>query len=83
MNLPYLTADKANHAVYGAVLSLAGALVAYAAVQPMWIGALILATTFAVAKEVYDRVSGRGCSEVLDAVATVAGAMPVVLVTVL
>ncbi len=78
--LPLIPHDKANHIAYGAGASLAGALAAVPAGQPLWLGALAVAVLFAVGKEVYDRASKRGTPDVLDAVATVAGALPAVLV---
>lgn len=72
MNLPVLPADKANHFAYGAVLAGIGAL------HSVLAGAALCAV-FAIGKEVYDRVSGKGNPEVADALATLAGALPVVL----
>ena len=80
MPLPLIPHDKALHATYGALLALIGALCALAVGQPLWLGALALAVLFAVGKEVYDRTSRRGTPDALDAVATVAGALPAVIV---
>jgi hypothetical protein len=77
--LPTIPYDKALHVAYGAALGLAGALIAHALQQPMWAGALGLAVAFGVAKEVRDRM-GHGTPDVLDALATVAGALPAVIV---
>jgi len=76
MNLPSLPADKANHFVYGAALAGVGALHSALA------GA-VLCWVFAIGKEVYDRVSKRGTPDRWDAVATAAGAVPVLLPLVL
>ena len=75
--IPY---DKALHVAYGALLALLGALAALVIGQPLWLGALLLAALFAVGKEVYDRITRRGTPDALDAVATVAGALPTVIV---
>jgi hypothetical protein len=83
LKLPTIPHDKAMHACYGAALSLVGALLAYATQRPLWAGALILAVVFAVATEIRDRITKRGTPELLDAVATVAGALPAVIVSLL
>jgi hypothetical protein len=80
MKLPTIPYDKALHVTYGAAIGLVGALAARFFHLPMWAGALAAATLFAVAKEVRDRVSGKGTPDVLDAVATVAGAVPCAVV---
>ena len=80
MPLPLIPHDKANHVAYGALAGLVGALAALAVGQPLWLGALALAVLFAVGKEVYDRATSRGTPDALDAVATVAGALPAVIV---
>lgn len=67
MNLPIIPADKANHAVYGAAIACAGAVVA----GPL-IGAL-LCVMAALGKEIYDRASGRGTTELPDVFWTLAG----------
>lgn len=72
MNLPQLDHDKANHFVYGAVLAGIGAL------HSVLAGAALCAV-FAIGKEVYDRVSKRGTPDPNDALATLAGALPVLV----
>jgi hypothetical protein len=72
MNLPQLPADKANHFAYGAALAGVGAL------HSVLAGAALCAL-FAIGKEVYDRVTKRGNPEVADAVATLLGAVPVLV----
>lgn len=78
--LPVLPYDKAMHIAYGAALSIPGVLVAHHLSLPLWAGALALPVLFGVGKEVYDRVSKRGTPDFMDAVATVAGALPAVIV---
>lgn len=70
--MPILPADKANHFVYGSVLAGVGSL------HSLLAGAALCAA-FAIGKEIYDRVSKRGNPEVADAIATLAGAVPVLL----
>lgn len=72
MNLPVIPADKANHAVYGAALAALGGL------HSLALGALLCAA-FAIGKEVYDQARKTGNPEVLDAVATLAGGVLVLL----
>ena len=72
MNMPYIPADKANHFAYGAILAGLGSLHSVA------VGAA-LCVALAIAKEVYDRVSKRGTPEIMDAVWTVAGGLPVLI----
>lgn len=78
MNLPLLPQDKANHAVYGAVI----ACVISIFFGPWW--ALIAIAAVAVLKEVSDwwqnsRNGGSHGVEFLDAAATIAGGVLVVL----
>lgn len=73
--LPQLPADKANHFAYGAVIAAVGCLV-----SPLSGAALCLA--FAVSKEVYDRVSGKGHAEFWDAIATMLGGAIVIIAAV-
>lgn len=84
MNLPQLSHDKANHAVYGAVIFA----VTYAAAALMRLPALQVAcgmvVLLAVAKEVYDRANSTfHTPDPLDALATIGGgalcAIPVVI----
>ena len=77
---PLIPYDKALHISYGAALGLIGAMAALIISQPMWLGALTLATVVGVGKEVYDYVSKRGTPDFLDAVATIIGALPTVIV---
>lgn len=72
MNLPTLTADKANHLAYGALLVCLGAFHSVAA------GAA-LCIVFAVGKEALDRVRKTGKPEFADALATMAGGALVLL----
>lgn len=78
--LPSFPADKANHHLYGTWYALFGAGVCLLAGWPIWAGALIGCTIPAVGKEVIDKVSGKGTPEVMDAVYTIAGGVPVALV---
>lgn len=72
MNLPLVPLDKANHFIYGAIAASLGGLHSVA------IGGL-LCVLVAVAKEIYDKRSGKGDPEVLDVVATVLGGAVVLL----
>lgn len=72
MKFPVIPADKANHFAYGAMLAGLGAF------HSVLAGAALCAVV-AVGKEVYDRVSRRGTPDVMDALFTVAGALPVLL----
>lgn len=67
MNLPVLPQDKANHAVYGAVIAAIVSLVGL----PL---ALLVVAGFAIGKEVYDWRQNKPY-EVMDAVATVCGGL--------
>jgi formiminotetrahydrofolate cyclodeaminase len=67
MNLPVLPQDKANHAVYGAVIAAIVSIVSL----PL---ALLVVAGFAIGKEVYDWRQNKPY-EVLDAVATVCGGL--------
>ena len=73
MTLPSIPQDKANHAVIGAVLACAGALL----VGPVTGAALCL--LFAIGKEIADWLSGKGTPELLDAIYTAAGGALVLL----
>lgn len=79
MSLPILPPDKANHFVYGSLAGCLGALSAPALGLSPALGALLAAAVAGVAKEIRDRVTGRGNPESLDAIATAAGALPVIL----
>lgn len=61
--------DKQAHVLAGAVIALAVAAVA----GPVWGG--IAGIMAGVAKEAFDRLTGRGVPDVWDAVATDAGAI--------
>jgi formiminotetrahydrofolate cyclodeaminase len=67
MNLPVLPQDKANHAVYGAVIAAIVSIVGL----PL---ALLVVAGFALGKEVYDWRQNKQ-PEVLDALATVCGGL--------
>lgn len=62
-----MTIDKYKHVVVSAALSAVLALV-----LPWWAAALVT-LAIGVAKEVYDKVSGRGCAEWGDLVADLVG----------
>jgi len=72
MLLPQLPQDKANHALYGALICAS----CHWAIGP-W--ALIPVIIAAVGKELYDLYTGKGNGEILDAVCTVAGGAIVLL----
>jgi UPF0716 family protein affecting phage T7 exclusion len=67
MNLPVLPQDKANHAVYGAVIA------AIVSIVGLPLGLLVVAG-FAISKEVYDWRQNKQ-PEMLDAAATVCGGL--------
>lgn len=84
MNLPMLPADKANHALYGALVFLAaGAAAAQAGLPHAGAIAMAASATAAVAKEATDYIANRRALasqakplhgvEWLDAAATAAG----------
>lgn len=62
-----MTIDKYKHVVVSAALSAVLALV-----LPWWAAALVT-LGIGVAKEVYDKVSGKGCAEWGDLLADVLG----------
>lgn len=68
--IPVIPADKANHACYGGMLACLGSMHSIA------VGAAVCAL-FAIGKEIYDRTSGKGTPDVLDAVATMLGGVVV------
>lgn len=87
MNLPLIPHDKANHATYGAALSLVGLAIwaafawflGYAAVSawvPAFAGVVALPVAIGALKEVRDRATGTGTPDPWDFVATVAGGAP-------
>ena len=65
--LPQLPQDKANHFIYGLVIFF---VVGFGTDAVTGMAAAVL---FGAAKEVYDRVSKKGCPETLDFLATAAG----------
>ncbi len=65
--LPIIPQDKANHFIYGLAIFLAVGL-AFGAIP-----GLVAAVLIGAAKEIYDRVSGKGTPDVYDFVATVVG----------
>jgi hypothetical protein len=65
--MPQLPQDKANHFIYGLAIFL---VVGFAIDAVAGVGAAAL---FGAAKEVYDRVSKKGCPEAMDFLATAAG----------
>jgi hypothetical protein len=65
--LPQLPQDKANHFIYGLAIFL---VVGFAIDAVAGVGAAAL---FGAVKEVYDRVSKKGCPEAMDFLATAAG----------
>lgn len=67
MIFPSIPADKANHAVYGAALACLGALI----LGPL--AGAVLCAAAAIGKELYDRISGTGCPELLDTAWTLIG----------
>jgi formiminotetrahydrofolate cyclodeaminase len=67
MNLPVLPQDKANHAVYGAVIAAIVSIVGL----PL---ALLVVAGFALGKEVYDWHQNKQ-PEMLDVAATVCGGL--------
>jgi hypothetical protein len=67
MRLPLLPQDKANHAVYGAVIAAIVSIVGL----PL---ALLVVAGFALGKEVYDWRQNKQ-PEIMDAIATVCGGL--------
>lgn len=78
--LPVIPQDKANHYLYGSALAMLGLILGplLLDLSPV-VGAVSLAGLVGVLKEVVDRVTGSGHPEVADALATLAGALPVVI----
>ena len=79
MNLPQLPQDKANHYIYGSAAAVVGAHVAMQLGIDPRLGAVGTAAAFGFAKEAYDRLTKKGTPDLNDAIATAAGATPVVL----
>lgn len=69
MNLPLIPHDKANHVIYGLVVFLVGNAL------HSWQAGIIAAAAVAVAKELYDKFSGKGTPDGWDVVATIGGAI--------
>jgi hypothetical protein len=69
MMLPIIPQDKANHFVYGCFLAGAGALHSVEA-------GIAICAIFAVAKEVRDKLSGKGTPELADFFWTVLPTVP-------
>lgn len=78
-----ISADKANHAVYGSACGLVGAFLGAAVGAPVWLSVLLSATIVALAKEGLDRITKRGVCDPMDAIATIIGAVPCAAVSVL
>lgn len=78
MKLPLFPQDKANHALYGALIAAVALIAALVGSLPLvsgcWLAA-VASGTFAIGKELHDRQTGRGTPDVFDAVATMAGAL--------
>lgn len=68
--LPLIPQDKANHFIYGCLIYF----VLQVILTPVF--ALIATSGIAIAKEVYDKKSKKGTPEILDALYTIAGAIP-------
>lgn len=60
-------ADKLKHIVVSAIL-----MVALNLILPTWVAALIT-LCIGIGKEIYDKVSGKGCAEWLDLLADIIG----------
>lgn len=69
MFLPILEKDKANHTIYGMVIF---AIVYFLFSWQIAIGTVCF---FALAKETYDNVSGKGTPDFMDFVYTIAGGL--------
>ena len=72
-----LPQDKANHFVYGSIICFLASLI----LTP--IVALAITILIGILKEVYDKVSKKGNPEILDAVATIIGALPIFIINIL
>lgn len=66
--------DKANHFIYGCLIYFVLQFI----LTPVF--ALIATSGIAIAKEVYDKKSKKGTPEILDALYTVAGCIPLFLI---
>lgn len=80
MNLPMLAHDKANHVIYGVMLSSAVLMLSILLGLPAPAAvAMGVNAVFAIGKELYDLHSGKGNPEAADALVTLAGGWFVVL----
>lgn len=83
--LPQLAADKANHHLYGEAAAVAGVVLLPPLARIVGfeldrrLAAAAGAAVVGALKEVWDRLSGKGSPGVADFVATVSGALPVML----
>lgn len=75
MKLPQLSQDKANHFVYGAVITCLTGL----AFGPVMAGGAVM--FFAAGKELYDFYSKKGTPDIWDFFATVLGGVITLLST--
>ena len=73
MSLPIIPLDKANHALYGAVIASVGTLLAGPLVG------IVLCLFAAIGKELYDRAHKTGKADLVDALSTLAGGLLVVV----
>ena len=73
MKLPIIPLDKANHFIYGAVISGLAILV----MPTMY--AFMLTALAGVGKEIYDLYSKKGTPDVNDFLYTIAGSAPVLI----
>lgn len=75
--------DKKGHFIAGAIITLLSALFAWIVGLPLWL-MLVPTAIAAVGKEVYDRQHPeKHTCDVWDAVATVLGAVPVIIIVVI
>ena len=79
MSLPQLPQDKANHYIYGSAAAVVGQYVTAQLGVDSRLGAVVFAALVGFGKELYDHVSKKGTVDMNDAIATAAGALPVVL----
>jgi hypothetical protein len=80
MPLPTIPHDKALHVIYGAAAACIGALAAHLMELPPLDVAPAAALALGVAKEFYDKRTGRrGAYDPRDILATAVGALPVVV----
>ncbi len=62
-----ITEDKLKHALVSAIIAVVLSLF-----LPWW-GAALITLAIGIGKEVYDKVSGKGCAEWLDLLADIVG----------